>query len=111
MMSRAKPSQHSGVQSNGEQSHPFNKQAHSQALATEERYERRYLSPEEVDRLFEALKARDRQFYDMSYLSLHTGLSASEVCNLKGKDVKRIEKISMSRTEGECRSVSRRIKM
>ncbi len=42
----------------------------------------RYLTPDEVDKLFKKLKKVSQQLHDMSLLSLHTGMRAGEIFNL-----------------------------
>lgn len=86
-MSRIQINQSSDAPSRSTQTNQFGNRADYPTTCTEDRYERRYLLPEDVSRLFQALKARDRQLHDMSYIALLAGLRASEICNLKGGDI------------------------
>lgn len=47
----------------------------------------RFLSFEEADTLLKALKETSEQLHDMALLSLHCGLRAGEIFNLKGQDL------------------------
>ena len=47
----------------------------------------RYLSPEESERLREALKTCDQQLADIVVLALHTGMRRGEIFNLKWTDI------------------------
>ena len=47
----------------------------------------RFFSPREADRLLAALYERSPQLYQMSLLSLHTGLRATEIFGLRTQDI------------------------
>lgn len=47
----------------------------------------RYFTPAEADRILETLKRKSFQLYQMSFLSLHTGLRATEIFRLRKEDV------------------------
>jgi len=47
----------------------------------------RYLTQEEADNLLSALNEKSHQVHDMALLSLHTGMRASEIFKLRGKDI------------------------
>lgn len=47
----------------------------------------RFLSYEEADRLLQELKKSSTQLHDMALISLHCGLRAGEIFNLKGQDL------------------------
>jgi len=47
----------------------------------------RFLSYEEARRLLEALKKVSRQVHDMALISLHTGMRAGEIFNMKNYDI------------------------
>ena len=47
----------------------------------------RYLTQDETDRLFSAIKDKSKQLYRMSLLSLHCGLRAGEIFNLQWSDI------------------------
>ena len=47
----------------------------------------RFLSHEEAETLLEELQKSSKQLHDMALLSLHCGLRAGEIFNLKGQDI------------------------
>jgi integrase len=47
----------------------------------------RFLSYEEAQELLNTLAETDRQLHDMALISLHTGIRAGEIFNLKGQDM------------------------
>ena len=47
----------------------------------------RFLSRSEADAILNALKARSGQLHDMALLSLHCGLRAGEIFNIRGQDL------------------------
>lgn len=47
----------------------------------------RYLSPKEAKKLLDELKIRSPQLYQMAFLSLHTGLRATEIFRLRPEDI------------------------
>lgn len=47
----------------------------------------RFLSHDEADSLLIELKSRSQQLHDMALLSLHTGMRAGEILDLRGSDV------------------------
>jgi len=47
----------------------------------------RFLSPEEAEKLLTELKKHSQQIYEMALLSLHTGMRAGEIFNLKFGDL------------------------
>lgn len=47
----------------------------------------RFLSRSEADAILNALQARSEQLHDMALLSLHCGLRAGEIFNLRGQDL------------------------
>lgn len=65
---------------------PFSKRAGFKMPRVENQCER-YLQPSEASLLLDALKKRSLQLHDMSYISLHTGLRATEIFNLRGSDI------------------------
>mgnify|MGYP001218825616 CR=1 FL=1 len=47
----------------------------------------RYLTPDEADRLLEALKQRSRTWWRLAMISLHTGMRIGEILGLRGSDI------------------------
>lgn len=66
---------------------PFSKSAGFQMPRVEaELTVPRYLQPEEVLLLLDALRERSLELHDMSYIALYIGLKETEIFNLRGRD-------------------------
>lgn len=47
----------------------------------------RYLTPDEAERLLDALKTRSSSWWRMAMISLHTGMRIGEILSLRGSDI------------------------
>ena len=56
-------------------------------MPTVQNQRQRFLSHEEADQLLAELSGTSRQLHDMTLLSLHCGLRAGEIFNIKGQDL------------------------
>jgi len=57
------------------------------SMPIEDRTRQRYLTKEEADLLLSALRCKSEQLWQMSLLSLSTGMRASEIFHLKGEHI------------------------
>jgi len=56
-------------------------------LPTLQNQRERFLSYEEANKLLDELKSTSKQLHDMALMSLHCGLRAGEIFNIKGQDL------------------------
>ena len=67
-------------------SNPFERQANF-TMPCEDNKAERFLSKEEADNLLEELARRSQQLHDMAFISLYTGMRATEIFGLRGSDL------------------------